>query len=407
MSEIRLMAEAELAPYAQMMIEAYPGIFRTQDTLLEDFQKRWAQPHIHFLGLFENGKLLGAMQHIDFEMTVRDQPVPIGGLAGVAVDLLHKKQRVAYHLVQHYLRRCREEGQPIALLYPFRPDFYRKMGFGYGMQANQYRVATAAFPQLATVEHLRFATEDDREAMLACYSRYAATTHGMIRRQEGDFDRFFMDESLHTLLYAEGDRVLGYLIYQFRPGEAQHAFDNDLHVRELLYETPQVLAELFTFLHRQLDQATRVYITTQDEYFMYLLDDPRDGAKRLHQTNTQAISWMSRVVDAPALFNALAGHDFHGETLRLRIELADDFLPENASDTVVWFEQGKAAIVPGSESDATIRLHVREFSSLLMGVVNFKWLVSTGLAIIDQPTLTESVNRLFHWDRKPICMTFF
>jgi predicted acetyltransferase len=407
MSEIRLLTEAELAPYAQLMIDAYPGIQRTQQSLLEEFHNRRTLSYIHFLGLFEYGELLGAMQHMDFEMTIRDRPVSIGGLAGVAVHLLHKKQRVAYRLVQHYLRRCRQEEQPIALLYPFRPDFYRKMGFGYGMPASQYHIATAGLPHTAAVEHLRFATEGDRDAMLDCYSRYTAVTHGMIRRDRADFDRFFKDESLRTLVYADGDRVLGYLVYQFRPGESLLTFDNDLHVRELLYETPQVLAEIMSFLHRQVDQATRVVITTQDEFFMYLLDDPRNRTKRLHETHTQAISWMPRVVDVPGLFEALAGHDFPGGTLRLRVDILDDFLPENAGETVIHFEQGKATLVPNGESDVTIRLHVREFSSLIMGVVNFKWLLRTGLATIDQPALAENVHQLFHWDQKPICMTSF
>ncbi len=44
-------------------------------------------------------------------------------------------------MIAWYLEHYRERGAPFAVLHPFRLDFYRAMGFGYGTPVHRYRFA--------------------------------------------------------------------------------------------------------------------------------------------------------------------------------------------------------------------------------------------------------------------------
>ena len=86
---------------------------------------------------------------------------------------------------------------------------------------------------------------------------------------------------------------------------------NDIHVRELVYETPAALSELLTFLHTQADQIRTIILETQDEFFHHLLLDPRNDSASLipsvfHESNIQGVGIMVRVVDVPGVFRRLS-----------------------------------------------------------------------------------------------------
>jgi predicted acetyltransferase len=410
MTEIRQLTESELPLYAQIGADAYPGAQLSAEQILDRYQRNFAQDHIHFWGLFRDGKLLGGYQHYDFTMTVLDQPLSVGGIGGVAVALLHKKQRVAYHLLQHFVRGCRAKDQPLAWLYPFRPDFYRRMGFGYGTKLNYYRLDPVAFPRQSGMDGLRFATEEDRNALAASYNRYTAVTNGMIRRRVQDFDHFFNKPEVRCVAYWEGEQIRGYLSYHFIP-VAGNYLSSDMHVRELIYESPSALNKLLAFIHLQFDQTARVVLNTQDEFFTLLLENPLNGSNQLvngyHESNTQGIGLMPRVADAQGIFAALGDHNFGGQSVRLCLDLIDDFLPENGGPTILHVRDGQARVVPGGAWDVTLRLHVRDFSSLLVGAVNLRWLAQTGLADLDDWAYLDTLHRLFLWHQKPICLTGF
>lgn len=411
MPNVRLLSESDLPLYARIGAEAYPGVQMTPDQWLEGYQRNFAQEHVHFWGVFEDDVLLGAYQHYDFLMTVRDRPVTVSGIGGVAVGLLHRKRRAAYHLLLNYVRDSRQNAQPLTWLYPFRPDFYRKMGYGYGTIQNQFRIAPAGLPRAGT-DHVRYAEKADQADLLDCYNRYAVATNGMVRRRLTDFNRYFDAVDQQILVYRSdaGNAVQGYLIYKFltTPG---NFLANDLLVVEMVYNDAAAMRELLGFLHLLADQIGRVVVNTQDEYFHLLLTDPRNGSGNTvnlyHEASAQGLGLMARVVDVPGLFAALKGHNFNGQSVRLRLAIADDFLPENAGDTVLHVANGHAEVVPGGAWDVTLGLHVRDFSSLIVGAVSLAWLTRNGLATTDKPEVLPVLDRLFAWAQKPICLTRF
>lgn len=417
MSEIRRLSMEELDTFMTIAANAYPR-------LGWDTPERWEQgrqrlqrlqeedPTIAFYGLFRQGKLLGGMRMHDFVMNLFGELTPVGGVGMVAVDLLHKKRHVAKELIEFFLYHYREREAPLALLYPFRPDFYRKMGFGYGTKKSRYCLLPQAFPRGGGHTQLRFLDKASIPALLDCYMRYTRRTHGMITRTEKNFRRLLDSSGLRVVGYVVDEKIQGYLAFTFKAASEDNFIHNNLHVVELVYEEREVLAELLAFLATQLDQVNRVVIDTFDHAFHHLFWDPRDGNPALipsvyHETNVQGVGLMYRVLDLQRLFESLSHRNFGGQTLRLQINLRDTFLPENAGSLGVHFIQGKGGVVEGGDHDVAISLDVASLSSLMVGAARFRQLYTYGLIDLSDPSYLGRLDRLFAVSENPVCMTSF
>jgi predicted acetyltransferase len=415
MSEIRVLAPGDFEPLAHVFADAYPGFKITTEEERKRFAERALklheeEPTAEFHGLFRDGELQGIMCFYDFSMNLLQAQIPVGGVGQVAVGLLHKKEHVAKEMMGYFLRHYRNHGAPLAALYPFRPDFYRKMGFGYGTKMNQYRIKPADFPKGSSKARARILTEDDRDAVVACYNRFVSQTHGMMDKSEREVKRMFAAPR-HRIVGCEIDgEIQAYIVFTFEEGES--FILNDIQVQELIYENAEALSELSTFLHSQADQIRHVILNTQDEYFHYLLLDPRNSSDRLipdvyHETNAQGVGLMYRVIDVPRIFDLLRERNFGEQTCTLKLTVVDSFVPDNDGSTTLRFENGRVQRVHNGVHDVEIRLDIAEFSSMLVGCVDFYSLVRYGLADISDPAYVEAVNRIFAVERKPICTTSF
>jgi predicted acetyltransferase len=127
MRTIREIKEVELDEFVRISAEAYPGIKlntnEERQRFRERLQQRLAYPDMTLWGLFEAEEMLGIMRLYDFTMKLRSTRTLIGGVGGVAVELRHKKEKVAADMIRFFLRHYREKGACLTALYPFRPDF--------------------------------------------------------------------------------------------------------------------------------------------------------------------------------------------------------------------------------------------------------------------------------------------
>ncbi|HDQ71737.1 MAG TPA: GNAT family N-acetyltransferase [Chloroflexi bacterium] len=415
-SEIRELTASDFDAMVDIVWNAYPG--RKIDTAEEKAQLKQRMlkaheelPGVRFHGLFRDGELLGGARFYDFQMNFLQVRMPAGGGGEMGVDLLHKKEHVAKEIVLYMLRRYRERGVPLTIIYPFRPDFYRKMGFGCVTKMNQYRVDPKALPREGDKVHVRYVGASDVQPLLDCYHRVLDRIHGLIEKSAYEIERMMENPKLRIVGYddAEG-RIGGYIVFAFERGK--HFLHNDIHVYEFVHETREALAALMTFLHTQADQVARVVFDTQDEYFHFLLWDPRNDSGAMiptvyHESNVQGVGLMYRVSDVPRMFELLAERDFGGQTCQLELIIDDNFLPENAGSTYLRFEEGRVRLVDGPDRDVTVSMDVADFSSLLAGAVTFRRLYQYSLAEISDVGYLDVLDRIFAVAEKPVCMTGF
>ncbi len=416
MRTIRRINEEELDTFVTISANAYPGMDVFAQAERRRFRGRLAQaaenPHISLFALFDDKHMQGVMRLYDFTMNFLSTNTLVGGVGGVAVDLLHKKEKVAADMMRYFLQHYRHKGACLAALYPFRPDFYHRMGFGFGTKMNSYRFSPDSLPKGLSKRHVVFLTEKDRDAICACYDRFFAGKHGVMMRWQDVWDAMLNSPAIHAIGVKKGSQLSGYMVYKFDKGSHDNFLSNNILIHELVYENPDALRELLAYLQSQADQIEQIILNIQDEDWHHLLQDPRYGSNEMiqdviaHESNVQGVGIMYRVIDLPRLFEILHEHNFGGVTCRLKIELSDSFLPQNEGGWVVNFVDGKAKLVSDEAFDLAIRLDVSEFSSLVVGAVGFAKLIEYGLASISDSNSVPLVDRLFAAP-KPICLTRF
>jgi len=415
MSEIRTLSAEDLDTFVEISVNAYPGMKIASPEEKERLKQRIlelqeGEPTVRFCGLFREGKLLGGMRLHDFRMNFDGTRIPAGGVGAIAVGLLHKKEHVAKEMMEYFLRHYRERGAPLVLLYPFRPDFYKQMGFGYGTKISRYCVEPAALPRGPSKARVRNLGEGDQQAVLDCYTRVLDRTHGMIEKSTAELKRLLTRSGFQVVGCEIDGQIRGYFDFAFRHGEEWLV--NDIYIREFIYEDLDALSELLTFLHAQADQIRHVIFDIHDETFHHLLLDPRNASASLiwevyHESNIQGVGTMYRVIDVPALLGLLKGRDFGGQSCTLKLTVEDSFLPENAGSMLLHFADGRLDLLDGGGHDVEVSLDIAEFSSLLVGAVDFRSLYKYGLVAISDASYVNVVDRVFEMRDRPVCTTPF
>ncbi|MBU7031042.1 MAG: GNAT family N-acetyltransferase [Theionarchaea archaeon] len=414
MSTVRLLPEEDLDAFITIVINAYPGFPvstpEDRERIRGHLSKFLTQERPGYLyGLYRKKTLMGGMALYDFTMNVFGIPMLAGGVGLVAVDLLHKREKVCKEMISFFLHHYREREACLALLHPFRPDFYKQMGFGFGTKMHEHIFTPGQLPHRSK-DHIHIIGENDKQKLWDCYTRYVHRTHGMIEKTEFEIDRLFSNHEQRIIGYKEGDEILGYLVFTFKRDQS-HFVINDIVVKEFVFENEHAFSELLTFLQIQHDQVRFIIFQTQDEYFHHLFSDPRDISGKImpvayHQSNTSGVGLMYRIIDTPGFFNLLSDHKFGNECCALKISLTDTLLEENGGSIIVSFEDG----MPTCDSetfDVEIEMDISDFTSMVLGVVPFSRLHLYGLASISDPEYVDVVNRLFKTDEKPQCSTEF
>jgi len=413
MDEVRPLEIDDIDPFMDIATRAFPGMGITTPEARDNFKKRLLASFdfddYGLYGLYRDGTLLGGMLLHDFEMNVFGNIIPTGGVGLVVVSLLHKREHIAKALITYFIDHFRSRGFPLLALYPFRPDFYKRMGFGYGTKKNKYRIDPIAFPRHGTKSNIRYLHSNDAAEILACFNRYAHKVHGMMLGKARMIERFLSDPTRIIVGYQEDEVIQGYLVFKFARLEDYPI--QEIVIEEFIYETRDAMVELLAFLNTQHDQISRIVLNTHDDMIHYLLEDPRDDSNQLiqpvyHETNTQGIGLMYRVVDSTKLFDFLRDHNFGGESCSIKFDISDTFYPENAGEFIVQFDEGRIHTDQDS-FDVKIEMDISDFSSMVMGVVSFKKLLQYNHAQISDITYLEKITRLFHTDEPPVCLTFF
>lgn len=415
MEEIRIVKNDEMDTFLRISLNAYPrfkmnstdGFKKTLERLLENRKK---DDSSEYYGLFKDSELLGGMKLYNFDMNLMSCEIKTGGIGGVAVDLLHKKEKVCKKLIEYSLRHFRDNNYPLVTLYPFRPDFYKKMGFGFGSKINRFKVTPGSIPS-GKREHIKYISADKKDRLLDCYERYVKNHSGMIHRNPMYFERCFSQFENVIVGYENGGRIDGYIIFTFKDASENNFILNDIEVKEIIYNTSDSLNELLAFLHFQNDQINRVIINTQENDFHFIFDDPRDDSSNLipsvyHQISTSGIGFMYRIVDVPCFFNSMKGRKFGNESLSIRFKINDTFLSENNGPFVVDFVEGDLLLKNNPNPDLDIEIDISDLSSLAVGAIPPSTLYRYGKINLSNPEYLARLDNLFNAP-SPVCMTGF
>jgi predicted acetyltransferase len=283
-----------------------------------------------YLGAFDSGQLLAAAHYHDMVQWWHGQPVPMAGVASVAVAPEERGRGTGRALVRALLGLIGERGFPVSVLYPATLALYRSLGWEIAGGLSQLSIparslrslvapdaslprpapGTAAAPAAAPHTRMRRCGPRDAADVLATVGRVhqALRDCGPNTRNEAAIARWLSDEQRFAYLAPDG-----FLAYRWQHG------NDELLVERVIASSAAATRAIWGIVASHSSIAGTVQATVGPaDPVQWLTTDP--DVRPAGRT-----AWMLRVVDAAA---AVAGRGFPpGVELTAVLRLADPDRP--------------------------------------------------------------------------------
>jgi predicted acetyltransferase len=358
--QIRKARLADAADIARLWMHTFPGQ-RSFAERVRELESGGAYGGIETVQLAEvKGEVAAALKMLNMRQHVAGAPLPTMGLAAVAVAPFARRRGLAAELCGHALREARDRGDVLSGLYPFRPDFYRRLGWALTGELHVYRFRPEMLGANADTA-VKLAGPRDEPGIAACYDRVAASSNGMIERGERTWRRHLDAPATHAFVHVR-DGVRGYMLarYGSAPGREQRL----LFVRELVAEDRAAYDDLLGWVSLQRDLWRNVrYDATPDEHFWLRLRDPRPpgfrGTRHLWDPVARIIRGpMLRIVNVAEAFTRRKRWG-PAPDIEFELVVTDAQLPANTGPFTIRFTRGRAHVHARGPSMAAARARTR------------------------------------------------
>jgi predicted acetyltransferase len=393
---VRPAQDAEKRAVAQLWNHAFPGERTVEDRVraLED-GKPYGGLEITFVAELR-GRLVGAFRAYKMAESVNGVLMPMMGLASVAVSPDARRRGIGKVMCRQALLHARERGDYVSVLYPFRPDFYRSLGWGLVGELHSYRFRPEALSLDDNSLAVRMAGNGDHEGMAACYDRVARQSNGLILRSPYAWKHMLADANTHAVVF-EQNGIKGYAVITYGRGQSRE--ERPLFVRELIAEHKSAYCGLWGWFSEQRDLWREIrYDARVEEFFAFRLSDPRPPGERNARTLWDPVA---RVIRGPMLRivnvqEALAKRAYDPEIkLVLKLNLFDSELDDNRGECRVAFANGKAEIGawPGGAADVEMSTTMANLSQIFVGEITCTQAAQLGGSELKGKT--ELLDRVF------------
>ncbi len=397
-------------PFTEISSHCYPGMKLTSKEAkrryTEHRQKMDQEAAVEHVGIYDDNRLAGGSIHYTLPMNVYQQTVPSMGIGTVAVDLPYKKQGLAKQIIQHFINKAKENNCPITHLYPFRPDFYRRMGFGFGPQLNVFQFGPEQLPSFSDASAVSALGEENVKEVQDCYNRWAEKTHGACDKEDYEYRFLGMEDTQTVGTYMDG-KLEGYMSFKMNQQAKDTFLQHDLHITGWFANSTDAFQSLMNFLHNQKDQVRSITFPTFNDTFAFLLDDPRHTNKDLifniyHETHRRGTGVMYRITDVPLFFKYMEDHSYSANSIKINFAITDSFMNTDVMDCCAHFTPRGVTLADKEEADVTVNIDIAELSSLLMGCVTLEELIFVGKASPDGPAKAiQTAKEVFSNPVKP------
>ncbi len=351
----------------------------------------------------QGGALVGHGFLFPMQTWIGGRPVAMGGVASVGVSPEARRQGVARALLRQMMQILRDRGAPLCMLYPFRVDFYRSLGWGFSGSQHRYRFVPQALELGPERSRVRVARGDDLRLLEQCYESYAASHNGLIRRSERVWRALLSPEGVRVVFVppasAADPAAEGYVVFRLLP-EADNRIVLD--VVEQIARTDGARRALLGFLAAQSDQVARVHLcVAPDEALHTLLKDPRGPSAELVRglwmvAADVVVGPMVRIVRVPAALEA-RGYAAGSGTLTLRV--IDPWLEDNGGPWTVRWAEGEASVEAGvSRGAPQLTTDAASWAEIYMGTLTPSQAVRLGKASIEPASAVAQVDAWLRTD---------
>ena len=360
---------------------------------------------------YDGDKLVGTAGDFGLTLTIPGGELPAAGVTLVGVLPTHRRRGILNQLMRAEIDAMVARGDPLAILWASEAPIYGRYGYGMAtamasVDAERDRFRFRDDP--APVGSVRLVEEAEAaQALPPIYERVRRATPGMFVRSEEWWRSYRLPDPEHRR-HGAGPRYFavlaidgvdeGYARYRVKSDWQDGVSTSKLRVIEVVATSPTATRELLRFLFG-IDLVGRVQawgLAADDPLFL-LVTEPR----RLRMKLGDAL-WL-RLVDVEA---ALSTRSYAGDG-RLRLELTDAFLPENAGRWEIEVTEGKAHVGRDDSGGPDLRLDVADLASAFLGGFSFSRLARAGRVEELVEGALEHADTLFRTRFGPWCPEIF
>lgn len=406
--KMRELRESDLMEYAVLYRSAYPGAGYNNDMAYDALRKRL---ELHdqrtLVAEDESGRILGGLTLIDYTIYQNYNRLNMCGVGSVCVALDAKKQGVARFMMEEALGEMVRNDVPVSILYPFRHDFYQKMGWGQVGEVKEFKFAPASLPTYPERKYVRRYHEGDLAGIKRCYDDFARSMNCMGQRPDYNWERRLIARP-DWFVYEEDGEIQGYLHIAFKKRDSSFLV-NDIVVQELIYTSQRAYFGLLGFLASQFDQIESIYYyTRRNDPFHHLLKEPRrenEIFNRLyHFSQKVGLSWMFRVINVPKALESRL--NYRGANLDVTFEIEDSFVPANCGCYTLILRDGKPQVNRGEGAPFRIHTDISTFSQMFVNYLTLQEAVQLGRAAVNDPAVVTMLDKAFALP-EPFLLEFF
>lgn len=344
-----------------------------------------------------DGGIAGLITVNKFSMNFYGKFTDIYALSGVSVDTAYRGRGVADELIRFFLDYAKEQNVSMVMLYPFRPSFYKKYGFGWGIEKYEYSINTKELKFSENKNIIPFAKGSVEHAR-NIQNEYAKTRHGMCLVNDFEWHNFKNDVSDDDIILIKDDegKYTGYAIIEFQKDSRYNPYDQTIVVQRLVSLTPDGLKWFLSYLHCLKDQFQTAKIYTYDKYFYYNLNNSGSIYDAVipsgyHHNCRCGLGIMYKAINAQRLLNMLESKDM-----------------KTGYCFIIWDKYNNSntkAYIGSEENYLEININIEDFTSFIMGCIPAEKLYACGLIKCDENTAVE-IDTIFKL-KQPICISTF
>ncbi|MFI9010531.1 enhanced intracellular survival protein Eis [Actinosynnema sp. NPDC053489] len=331
-----------------------------------------------------DGRVAGVLAIKDFHQFHGGEPVPMGGVAGVAVDPWARGRGVAGALLDAALRDMRDRGQVVSALFATAPAVYRSRGWDAGGVHEELEFPLDRLPAGERIAS-RPAVAGDLPALHACYVDLASTVNGLVDRGAPGVDvADVLGLDVATVVPGHDGELRGYL--------TARRDRRGLRVLDLVGRDLATQLGLLRELRSWAGVLDRAVVRVTDPAVTGLLTN-----QAIEYTVT-ASTWLLRVVDLPA---AVAARGWPAarwlKPAAVDLDVVDEHAPWHAGRQRLVVDEGGVRVEPGGSG--AVRLRARALGPWFSGMHDSHALRRAGLldgdgALLDRLVGAPGIPRL-------------